>query len=49
MNVGGRKINLNPEALNGKAKVIRKKPHVICAALRDYLLVKLPSFILTVI
>jgi hypothetical protein len=49
MSVVERKINLNPEALNGKLRVIRKKPHVIYAASRDYLLVKLLSFILTVI
>jgi hypothetical protein len=36
MSVEERKINLNPEALNGKARDIRKKPHVIYAALKVY-------------
>jgi hypothetical protein len=49
MSVEERKINLNPEALNGKARDIRKKPHVTYAASKDYSLVKLPYFILTVI
>jgi hypothetical protein len=49
MSVGERKINLNPEALNGKLKGIRKRPHAICAASKVYSLVKLQSFILTVI
>jgi len=47
MSVEERKINLNPEALNGKARVIRKKPHVIYAASKVYLQVKLQSFTLT--
>jgi hypothetical protein len=48
MSVAERKINLNLEALNGKAKAIRKKPHVIYAALKVYSQVKLQSFTLTV-
>jgi len=36
MNAEERKINLNLEALNGKLRGIRKKPHVIYAALKVY-------------
>ena len=49
MSVVGLKTNLNQEPLNGNLKVIRKKPHVTYAALKVYLLVKLPSSMLTVI
>jgi hypothetical protein len=48
MSVAERKINLNPEALNGKLRDIRKKPHVIYAVSKVYFQVKLQFFTLTV-